>query len=51
LGLREEAVEFARMVRSNEIESPLAPHAMSLEIMQLMDAIRAKIGVSYPSEK
>ena len=51
LGLREEAVEFARMVRSNEIESPLAPHSMSLEIMELMDAIRAKIGVRYPSEK
>lgn len=51
LGLREEAVEFARMVRSHEIESPLAPHAMSLEIMELMDAIRAKIGVRYPSEK
>ena len=50
-GLREEAVEFARMVRANELESPLAPHAMSLEIMELMDAIREKIGVSYPTEK
>jgi predicted dehydrogenase len=49
-GLREEAVEFARMVRTNELESPLAPHAMSLEIMELMDAIREKIGVRYPSE-
>jgi predicted dehydrogenase len=50
-GLREEAVEFARMVRANELESPLAPHAMSLEIMELMDAIREKIGVTYPSER
>jgi predicted dehydrogenase len=50
-GLREEAVEFARMVRANELESPLAPHAMSLEIMELMDAIREKIGVSYPTER
>lgn len=49
-GLREEAVEFARMVRANELESPLAPHAMSLEIMGLMDAIREKIGVRYPTE-
>jgi predicted dehydrogenase len=49
-GLREEAVEFARMVRANELESPLAPHAMSLEIMELMDAIREKIGVRYPTE-
>jgi acyl carrier protein len=39
------------MVRANELESPLAPHAMSLEIMELMDAIREKIGVSYPTEK
>jgi predicted dehydrogenase len=50
-GLREEAVEFARMVRANELESPLAPHATSLEIMELMDAIREKIGVTYPSER
>ena len=50
-GLREEALEFARMVRANELESPLAPHAMSLEIMELMDAIRAEIGVRYPTEK
>lgn len=50
-GLREEAVEFARMVRACEIESPLAPHAMTLEIMELMDSIRAKMGVQYPSEK
>lgn len=50
IGLREEAVEFARMVRANEIESPLAPHAMTLEIMELMDSIRAKIGVRYPTE-
>lgn len=51
LGLREEAVEFARMVRAQELESPLATHAMSLEIMELMDAIRAEIGVRYPTER
>jgi predicted dehydrogenase len=50
-GLREEAVEFARMVRAHELESPLAPHAMTLEIMELMDEIREKIGVTYPSER
>lgn len=51
IGLREEAVEFARMVHAREIESPLAPHAITLEIMELMDSIRAKMGVRYPSEK
>jgi predicted dehydrogenase len=50
LGLREEAVEFARIVRAGEIESPLMPHQKSVEIMELMDRIRAQIGVRYPHE-
>lgn len=50
IGLREEAAEFARIVRAGEIESPLAPHAKSIEIMDLMDGIRQQIGVSYPGE-
>lgn len=50
VGLREEAAEFARVVRSNEIESPLMPHATSLELMRQMDEIRSQIGVRYPNE-
>lgn len=50
-GLREEAVEFARMVRAGENESPLMPHAVTLEIMEFMDAVRREIGVVYPSER
>lgn len=50
LGLREEASEFARVVRSREIESPLMSHQMSIELMEMMDEIRAQIGVSYPGE-
>ena len=49
-GLREEAAEFARIVRAGEIESPLMTHATSIELMEMMDQIRAQIGVSYPSE-
>ena len=49
-GLREEAAEFARIVRAGEIESPLMTHATSIELMEMMDQIRALIGVSYPSE-
>jgi hypothetical protein len=49
-GLREEAAEFARVVRAGEIESPLMTHATSIELMEMMDQIRAQIGVSYPSE-
>ena len=49
-GLREEAREFARVVQSGEIESPLMPHATSLELMRQMDEIRRQIGVKYPGE-
>lgn len=49
-GLREEAAEFARIVRAGEIESPLMTHATSIELMEMMDEIRAQIGVIYPSE-
>lgn len=50
VGLREEAAEFARVVRSGEIESPLMTHATSLLMMEQMDEIRSQIGVRYPSE-
>ena len=50
IGLREEAIEFARIVGEGAIESPLAPHQKSVEIMQLMDEIRVQIGVKYPNE-
>jgi predicted dehydrogenase len=49
-GLREEAAEFARVVRSGEIESPLMPHATTLLMMEQMDEIRAQVGVRYPGE-
>ena len=49
-GLREEAIEFARIVRAGEIESPLMPHQRTIEIMQLMDSIRAEHAVIYPGE-
>jgi predicted dehydrogenase len=49
-GLREEAAEFARIVRAGEIESPLMPHATSLELMRQMDEVRRQIGVTYPGE-
>ena len=49
-GLREEAIEFARMVRAGEIESPLMPHSRTIEIMELMDSVRREHGVIYPGE-
>ncbi len=50
IGLREEAIEFARIVGEGALESPLAPLQKTLEIMQLMDEIRLQIGVKYPNE-
>lgn len=50
IGLREEALEVARICKTGEIESPLASHAMTLELMKIMDQIRAQVLVKYPSE-
>ena len=49
-GLREEAREFARIVRAGEIESPLMTHATTLDLMRQMDEIRRQVGVRYPGE-
>lgn len=46
-GYQFEAAEVQRCLRAGELESPLVPHATTLEIMGLLDAIRAEIGVSY----
>ena len=50
VGLREEAIAFAEVVRSGSIESPLMTHAKTVEIMELMDKVRKQIGVRYPGE-
>jgi len=49
-GLREQAIEFARCVKSGEIESPLLLHKESIAIMKSMDEIRKQIGLQYPNE-
>ena len=49
-GLREQAIEFARVIRSGEKESPLLSNKESLEIMAMMDEIRSQIGLKYPFE-
>jgi predicted dehydrogenase len=46
-GYQYEAAEVQRCLRAGERESPLVPHAVTLEIMGLLDEIRAQIGVSY----
>jgi len=46
-GYQFEAAEVQRCLHTGLPESPLMPHATTLEIMSQMDAIRAQIGVTY----
>jgi predicted dehydrogenase len=47
LGYRYEAAEVQRCLREGLTESPLVPHAATIQVMELLDEIRARIGVSY----
>lgn len=42
-----EAEEVQRCLRAGLPESPLVPHSVSLALMELMDDIRARVGVRY----
>ncbi|WBB97551.1 Gfo/Idh/MocA family oxidoreductase [Solwaraspora sp. WMMA2080] len=46
-GYQYEAAEVHRCLAAGLRESPLVPHAVSLEVMELLDTIRGQIGVSY----
>ena len=47
-GLREEAAEFARCLRSGEKESPMMPLNETLSIMKTLDEVKEQIGLSFP---
>ena len=47
-GLREEAAEFARCLRSGEKESPMMPLAETLSIMKTLDEVKNQIGLNFP---
>jgi predicted dehydrogenase len=47
-GYQHEAAEVQRCLRAGLLESPLVPHAVTLEVMSLLDTIRTQIGVTYP---
>ena len=49
-GLREQAIEMARVVGSGALESPLMPWSETLSVMQTLDQIRDQIGLVYPFE-
>ncbi|MGR6322402.1 Gfo/Idh/MocA family oxidoreductase [Micromonospora soli] len=46
-GYQYEAIEVQRCLAAGLSESPLVPHAATLEVMALLDDIRARIGLSY----
>jgi predicted dehydrogenase len=47
-GYQFEAAEVMRCLAAGELESPLMPQETTLEIMNLMDTVRAEVGVAYP---
>lgn len=47
MGYQHEAAEVQRCLAEGLLESPLVPHATTLEVMELLDTIREQIGVSY----
>jgi predicted dehydrogenase len=49
-GLREQAIEFAKLISEGKKESDLMTHADSQSIMETMDEIRSQIGLRYPFE-
>jgi predicted dehydrogenase len=49
-GYPHEAMEVMRCLRAGQLESPLMTLDESLALMQVMDDIRAQIGVAYPAD-
>jgi hypothetical protein len=49
-GLREQAVEFARVVKSGAKESAILTWADTIAILEIMDTVRFQIGLKYPFE-
>jgi predicted dehydrogenase len=50
LGWQFQVAEVARGVRSGAIESSVMPHSATLEVMAVLDAARAQLGVRFPGE-
>jgi predicted dehydrogenase len=48
--LKHEAIEVMRCLRAGETESPLVPLDGTLAVMRTLDAVRNRVGVTYPGE-
>ena len=46
-GLREQAIEMEYCIRNNLIESSKMPHHETLEVIEIMDQVREKIGLKF----
>lgn len=49
-GYNYEAVEAGVRLAAGDIESPVMSHAATLDVMNVLDGIRAEWGLTYPSE-
>jgi len=49
-GLAYQAAEFARLLKTDAVESSYITHDDSISIMEIMDQMRAQVGVIYPGE-
>ena len=50
-GLGNEALHVQQCLRDGLTESPLVPHAQTLELLGVMDDLRAQLGVSYAADR
>jgi predicted dehydrogenase len=49
-GLRFEVAEVERCIADGRLQSPIRPHADTLEVMDWLDAIRQRVGVRYDAD-
>ncbi|MBI2425268.1 MAG: Gfo/Idh/MocA family oxidoreductase [Candidatus Hydrogenedentes bacterium] len=49
-GMQYQALEVMRCLREGRLESPTMTHARTIEVMTIMDTIRAQWGLRYPME-
>jgi predicted dehydrogenase len=49
-GFNYETVHFCELVRVGRRESPVIPHALSLDMARMLEAARVELGVRFPGE-
>jgi predicted dehydrogenase len=49
-GYHYQAIEVMRCLRAGALESPVMPLAETLSVMRTLDAVRAQLGLRYPTE-